>query len=283
MTRSHRTVKTLLSLAVCGALLAPAANADDTLYGSSEAYNLGTTIPLLDSILGALGLNPVNQSTGVAPSPYDITNTLTDVTVGPTQLAPALEVSVSTGLLVSSVSSNVDGTAGSKFAMASSSTDELDTTVDALLSIIDVLNLSASTITSSATVTGTPGSFVAVGSSYIENLFLDTTLTSPLFVDIYDNLGPNQILLDLAGITLTLNKQSSDCGVSYCNISVDAIDLTFNNAVFGALTLNGSIKVGHSFAELAAVPVPEASTYGMMLAGLGLVGFATSRRRNTRL
>lgn len=29
----------------------------------------------------------------------------------------------------------------------------------------------------------------------------------------------------------------------------------------------------------AAAPVPEASTYGMMLAGLGLVGFAARRRR----
>jgi hypothetical protein len=30
----------------------------------------------------------------------------------------------------------------------------------------------------------------------------------------------------------------------------------------------------------AAAPVPEASTYGMMLAGLGLVGFAARRRRS---
>jgi hypothetical protein len=28
-----------------------------------------------------------------------------------------------------------------------------------------------------------------------------------------------------------------------------------------------------------AAPVPEASTYGMMLAGLGLVGFAARRRK----
>jgi hypothetical protein len=33
--------------------------------------------------------------------------------------------------------------------------------------------------------------------------------------------------------------------------------------------------------HLEAVPVPEASTYGMMLAGLGLVGFAAARRRTS--
>jgi hypothetical protein len=30
---------------------------------------------------------------------------------------------------------------------------------------------------------------------------------------------------------------------------------------------------------VSAAPVPEASTYGMMLAGLGLVGFAVRCRR----
>jgi hypothetical protein len=30
---------------------------------------------------------------------------------------------------------------------------------------------------------------------------------------------------------------------------------------------------------MTAAPVPEASTYGMMLAGLGLVGFAVRRRK----
>ena len=34
-----------------------------------------------------------------------------------------------------------------------------------------------------------------------------------------------------------------------------------------------------SFANPAAAPVPEASTYGMMLAGLGLVGFMARRRK----
>lgn len=43
----------------------------------------------------------------------------------------------------------------------------------------------------------------------------------------------------------------------------------FNNQV-GSWTMTGVV---------AAAPVPEASTYGMMLAGLGLVGFAVRRRK----
>ncbi len=41
-----------------------------------------------------------------------------------------------------------------------------------------------------------------------------------------------------------------------------------------ALQLSGTVTQ-------AAAPVPEASTYGMMLAGLGLVGFMASRRRKS--
>jgi hypothetical protein len=40
-----------------------------------------------------------------------------------------------------------------------------------------------------------------------------------------------------------------------------------------ALQLSGNVAL--------AAPVPEASTYGMMLAGLGLVGFMASRRRKS--
>ncbi|MGB9094458.1 MAG: PEP-CTERM sorting domain-containing protein [Gallionella sp.] len=37
--------------------------------------------------------------------------------------------------------------------------------------------------------------------------------------------------------------------------------------------------MGLTPAMLAVTPVPEAKTYAMMLAGLGLVGFAVARRR----
>lgn len=43
---------------------------------------------------------------------------------------------------------------------------------------------------------------------------------------------------------------------------------------FGGMTGNWTMT-----GTVAAAPVPEASTYGMMLAGLGLVGFAVRRRK----
>ena len=47
----------------------------------------------------------------------------------------------------------------------------------------------------------------------------------------------------------------------------------FQNVLY-ALHLEGTIP------SASAAPVPEASTYGMMLAGLGLVGFAVRRRKS---
>ena len=51
-------------------------------------------------------------------------------------------------------------------------------------------------------------------------------------------------------------------------------------------TINNTASVFHGFQSnwrlegvMATAPVPEASTYGMMLAGLGLVGFAIRRRK----
>lgn len=42
----------------------------------------------------------------------------------------------------------------------------------------------------------------------------------------------------------------------------------------------GGVRYSLHLQGVVTAPIPEASTYGMMLAGLGLVGFMASRRRN---
>lgn len=56
--------------------------------------------------------------------------------------------------------------------------------------------------------------------------------------------------------------------------TAEALARTYGNAI-GASTFT----LGTNGTLTFATPVPEASTYGMMLAGLGLVGFMASRRR----
>lgn len=54
------------------------------------------------------------------------------------------------------------------------------------------------------------------------------------------------------------------------------------NGTPGAGMIDGpfpGFSANFNMSHVAAAPIPEASTYGMMLAGLGLVGFAVRRRK----
>ncbi|MEW6119355.1 MAG: PEP-CTERM sorting domain-containing protein [Pseudomonadota bacterium] len=59
-----------------------------------------------------------------------------------------------------------------------------------------------------------------------------------------------------------------------------SVDNSFS-AIWSSTIVGGSFNnfIGTWKVTGTAVPVPEASTYGMMLAGLGLVGFAVRRRK----
>ena len=75
--------------------------------------------------------------------------------------------------------------------------------------------------------------------------------------------------LSTFGVSIILNEQSGSCnGIDFCEIGVNALH------IYGA----NEVIFGHSYAKQTAVPVPEASTYGMMLAGLGMVCAMVARR-----
>ena len=84
--------------------------------------------------------------------------------------------------------------------------------------------------------------------------------------------------------------ESGTCGVANCDIGVTGAFQMFpiTPGVNGFYTTASNMPAG-PFAGFqptfngTAVLVPEASTYGMMLAGLGLVGFAARRRQQKTL
>ncbi len=64
--------------------------------------------------------------------------------------------------------------------------------------------------------------------------------------------------------------------------TAQTINVTVQNLLLASTSINPSLAlVQKNFVGVTAVmaPVPEAETYAMMLAGLGLVGFALARRR----
>jgi hypothetical protein len=265
--KSHNCKKArLAALLLAGAVWVPgveAAVASGTSEGAgvqASASSLG--IPLLD-------LNVPNVS-GSAPAPYNLSDTFASVN------APLAALSLNTGVLTGSASSDVDGTAGSK---TTSGTGTVNGTV---LNLLGSVSLTASVLSSTSTITGDFGSLMANGNSIITNavLTIDNGILLPdTVINLNANAAPNTVIsnsaLSALGIFVILNEQIESCSSFLCSLETNAIRIGLNP--LGLQLVAADIKLGHSFASMTA-PVPEASEWAMMLAGLGLVGFAARRR-----
>lgn len=87
---------------------------------------------------------------------------------------------------------------------------------------------------------------------------------------------------DLVGVTLDKIKLVSNRGFEWLDLGA-GLDFAYDNVAEGyyALYVFGSTTGGASSysGSMVAQPVPEPETYGMLLAGLGLIGAAVARRR----
>lgn len=221
--------------------------------GSASAYALDASV--LDII--NVGPTPTSSVTGNGSDE----NSLATLNAGSSLLGATL----STGLLNTSASSNVDGNAGPKTAMGSSSIVDFDLNTN-------LFSLSFDTLTSNSTVTGDAGSFNAMGNSSILNL-----MGSGLLGNIDTNItgAPNQVLLSALGVEVIANRQTTSCSSFSCMLTTDA--LYVNVAGLANLTLASST------AELMGntAPIPEPSTYAMMVVGLfGLGAMRKWKQRN---
>ncbi|MDF1690451.1 MAG: FxDxF family PEP-CTERM protein [Cycloclasticus sp.] len=79
----------------------------------------------------------------------------------------------------------------------------------------------------------------------------------------------------ISGLTLEIYSGADLLIGDYQSLMLSAGDYTA--AVYGTVT--GSSGGRYTFSAIAA-PVPEASTLSLMLAGFGLIGFMSYRRRN---
>ncbi len=95
----------------------------------------------------------------------------------------------------------------------------------------------------------------------------------------------NSITMDLSSWTQnwgTNGGTNFNTGVSSATGTYDsttgAFSISWNKTIVGG-SFDSQTAYWTFNGTAAAAPVPEASTYGMMLAGLGLVGFAVRRRK----
>ena len=76
----------------------------------------------------------------------------------------------------------------------------------------------------------------------------------------------NQVLLDLAGISIIANRQTSSCDTFSCMITTDALYVNVANITSLTLASTTAMLTG------STAPVPEPSTYAMMVVGLFGIG-----------
>jgi hypothetical protein len=95
----------------------------------------------------------------------------------------------------------------------------------------------------------------------------------------FDGTSPNWTAQ--AGVTLPAT------GWGGTDDLVGSVSLTISNQLYAYTGIGGAASIAKEFVNLSAItteittPVPEAQTYAMMLAGLGLVGFMARRARMT--
>ncbi len=220
----------------------------------------------------SLVLPPVSD---YAPAPYS--NSSLILPLNP--VIPGV-LGLNSGTLFGSDASDVNGLPGSRSATG---TGTINGTALDLLGV----TLTADILSSTSSVTGDSGSFDAAGSSIIANAVLTIPqVLGTTVIQLNPAAAPNTVItnpvLTSLGIIIVLNEQLVDdvaggsCAALSCKQETNAIHIKLNP--LGLQLVDVDLKLGHSLASLTAAPVPEASEWAMMLAGVGLIGLQLRRR-----
>jgi hypothetical protein len=230
----------------------------------------------------------VNPESGSAPSPYNLslTNSLgATISAGAYNLpvvgTSEVLLSGNTGLLNTSADSNISGGITSGTATSSTTIDNLNLNVLNTL-VTPVLNITATTLTTSSSVSGTYGALTANGNPSFLGLTI-TVLGVNVTGLVEASAGALVNISGLAGLRIGIDLATySGDGVASQGVVTDNIVVDFNNAVTLGGTINGQLTIGESQASMTASPVPEPASIAMMGLGLLLVAAAGAYQRSQR-
>lgn len=251
-TRRRRTAGARATAAACAFVLCAGAAAAQTT-GDSSSYGVSVATDLLPLLGGgiAISLDPTPTAGGAAPAPYED---------GPNQVASLLVSSgltgqiVSTGVVEASASSTIPNATA---AGAEAIVNALDLRIVGSL-VTRLLTIGATTVASTASVTGACGTLVASGGTVFENAQVGGLLGAGLAIA--DDPPPNQVLLDLLGIRVIVNEQiPSGDGILERGLVVNALRLELNVSLAGIGVLSGDVVVGHAEAAVQCASVPTAT------------------------
>jgi hypothetical protein len=262
----------LLTTAVAGALVlagAPAAQAT-VISGASEGFDATVDIQIPSLAINFVG-GPVTSVSGMAPAPYDLSDT---ETTGFSLNGVTFEVGV-TASFASSASSDVDGASGARLTDAAGGIEDVTITLTSFST--EILRVEIAQIIGSASVLGDYGSLSASGSTGPIDVLIDTPDWNPWSFQLTP--AANQLLFDNGVVQIVGNEQITSCdgpagGTDTCTIEVNALHILIDGSINGSYT-HGEVIVGHASATMTAVPEPGT----VLLLGFGLVLLSLRRRR----
>ncbi len=114
-----------------------------------------------------------------------------------------------------------------------------------------------------AAVSASDGAF-----SHLAVTLANTTTSRPAAIAAFINSG------NCCSAVNPATALGASQSVGFATLADDSISLAYN---IGTIRANETVLLGYSYTFTTAVPEPE--TYAMLLAGLGLVGFAARRRK----
>lgn len=261
---SRRTIAAAIAAA---AFAASGGVANAAITGNSHAHGLDVDVQAVVGVLG-ISVGPLPSASGTAPNIYNNTQTTLSAT------ASALGVAgLNTGVLSAQATSNLTNASTTGQTHGNSSVDGLSlVVVPGILLVPDLINLTADTISSSATASFNGTNVVTSGGFLIEDLDLLVANIGVITVDA--NAAPNTVLLNALGIRIVVNEQIVTTVGDTTSIEVNAIHITINSPL---QVVTADIVIAHSF---AAITVPAPASAGVMAAA-GLVAMRRRRTSNT--
>lgn len=261
-------------------------------YATSDGYAISADLNLTLVVpIASASVSPLGNATGTAPGTYGDTAHVAsvDVNSGSFLFGLATLLHLGTGIIDSSASSDANGVLSSATTTGTTTINNLGVGI-AELPLATLLNVSATTLSSTSQVTGGFGTLNATGSSLVTGLKIDLLGVNLISTDVNANvsLAPNTgvDVNGLVGLSVLLNEQIvTGDGISTRGITTNAIHIRFDAVsldlgLSGTALLTGDVIIGHSAAIQA---VPEPSSLILCGAGVAILGIGGLRARRRQL
>lgn len=124
------------------------------------------------------------------------------------------------------------------------------------------------------------------GNTFVDKYVFTATPSGTLTASVESLTNLAKIGLDITGVALYNSSGLVQTGTQLLTGATDLWSLNATNLAADSyyLQVSGSVvgkAAGDYWLNVGVAPVPEPETYGMMLGGLGLIGFLARRRKKT--